>query len=310
MTQPPPLSLGLPVYNGAHLLPDAFASILGQDFADFELIVSDNASTDGSDEVCRDWAARDGRIRYLRHDRNRGASFNHNVCVEEARAGLFKWCSDDDVLRPTFLSRCVQALADDPAAVVAYPRACDIDRDGNLLRERDDHITGVTAPRPADRFRRVLRELRPCFPVFGVVRTDVMRRTGLLGPYTSADRVLLAELALHGPWREVPEHLFLHREHPRRSTYTHPDPRVRAAWFAPDRATRRVLPTWRLLGEYRRAVRRATVPSGDRLRCELEITRWALHRRGALVSEAVHAARRPRPPQGGEAGEPRPSETS
>lgn len=287
MNSPPRVSMGLPVYNGGHLLPDALASLLGQDFDDFELIVSDNGSTDGTEEVCRDWAAQDARIRYVRHDRNRGASFNHNFCVHEARGELFKWCSDDDLLRPTFLGRCVEALAEDPGAVLAYTRACDIDEEGILVRRRGDHITGVTGPRPSDRFRRVLRELRPCFPIFGVVRTSVLRRTGLLGAYTSADRVLLAELALHGPWREVPDHLFLHREHPRRSTYTHADRRVRAAWFDPANRSRRVLPTWRLLSGYRRAVRRAALPPVERLWCEAETARWVFRMRRGLVRDAL-----------------------
>lgn len=286
MTQTPRLTLGLPVYNGARLLPAAFESVLAQEFGDFELIVSDNGSRDDTEQICRDWAARDARIRYVRHDRNRGASFNHNFCVEQARGALFKWCSDDDVLAASFLARCVSALDERPDAVLAYTWAADIGPDGRLVRERDDHITGITG-RPSARFSRVLHAVAPCFPVFGVVRTEVLRRTAMLGRYTSSDRVLLAELALHGPWQEVPERLFLHREHPRRSTHTYPGLRQRAAWFDPRNARRRVMPTWRMLVGYRRAIRRSGVPAAERLRCEREVVRWAVARPGALVREVL-----------------------
>ena len=100
-TAVPRVTIGLPVYNGENYLAEAIDSILGQTFTDFELIISDNASTDRTEEICRRYAAEDDRIRYFRHDRNRGASPNYNFTVEKARGEYFKWAAHDDVLHAT-----------------------------------------------------------------------------------------------------------------------------------------------------------------------------------------------------------------
>src|SRR3974377_1117825 len=100
----PKVSIGLPVYNGENYLRLAIDSILTQDYTDFELIISDNASADATQEICREYTARDCRIRYYRNKINIGASGNYNRVFELARGGLFKWAAHDDVHLPAFLS--------------------------------------------------------------------------------------------------------------------------------------------------------------------------------------------------------------
>ena len=80
----PRVSIGLPVYNGEVYLSGALDTLLGQTFTDLELIISDNASTDRTPEICRSYAARDHRVRYIRHEVNRGVPWNHNFALGQA----------------------------------------------------------------------------------------------------------------------------------------------------------------------------------------------------------------------------------
>ncbi len=133
MTALPKVSIGLPVYNGERHIGELITSVASQSFADFELIVSDNASTDSTGEICRDWASRDGRIRYFRNALNIGAAPNYHQVFRMARADLFKWSAHDDMLGPGFLDSCVAALGGDDRAVLAYTAARQVDGDGNRI---------------------------------------------------------------------------------------------------------------------------------------------------------------------------------
>ena len=99
----PRVSIGLPVYNGENFLEFALDSILGQTFQDFELIISDNASTDATESICRRYAAKDSRIRYYRNPNNQGAAQNYNRVFALARGEYFKWAAHDDVCKPNYL---------------------------------------------------------------------------------------------------------------------------------------------------------------------------------------------------------------
>src|SRR5215207_1517689 len=109
-TDLPRVSVGLPVYNGENYLAEAIDSVLAQTYQNFELIISDNASTDSTEEICRDYAARDRRIRYFREPQNRGAAWNFNHTFELARGEYFKWVAHDDVIGPQYLARTVDQL--------------------------------------------------------------------------------------------------------------------------------------------------------------------------------------------------------
>src|SRR5712672_2829455 len=110
----PRLSIGLPVYNGENFLAESIEALLGQSYEDFELIISDNASTDGTPDICRRYAKQDSRIRYIRQPRNIGSAPNHNVVIERARGELFKHASHDDLYARDLLERCVAALDERP----------------------------------------------------------------------------------------------------------------------------------------------------------------------------------------------------
>src|SRR5246127_6023313 len=118
----PLVSVGLFVYNGERFIEEALQSILKQTFTDFELIISDNASTDRTGEIVKAYAERDNRIRYYRNEKNIGAGWNARRVYELATGKYFKWATADDFLEPDLLRRCVEILESDPGCVAAYTR--------------------------------------------------------------------------------------------------------------------------------------------------------------------------------------------
>lgn len=223
------VSIGVPAYNGEKYLAGALDSLLAQSFKDFEIVISDNASTDRTHEICQAYQIKDPRIRYFRSDRNLGAAWNHNRVVQLSSAPLFKWAACDDLHEPLFLERCVDALYKDPSVVLSHTyvkmidgkgeplrydgqRACFLDRSGGRVPLPDrSHIAEATEPEV--RFRDVLTHAWWCVQCFGVMRRDAFLRTAGHGNYWGADKVFLAELALQGRFHQVLEQLFLQRIH-------------------------------------------------------------------------------------------------
>ena len=113
----PRVSIGIPVYNGGRFIKEAIDSILAQTFEDFELILSDNASTDETEEICKEYATLDRRIRYYRNEENLGAAKNYNRVFELSNGEYFKWASHDDLCAPEYLERCIAALCPPPPGV-------------------------------------------------------------------------------------------------------------------------------------------------------------------------------------------------
>lgn len=284
----PAVSIGLPVYNGARYLSGAIEAILAQTYENFELIICDNASSDETPQICERFARQDPRIRYVRQPRNVGAAANFNQCVVLAGGRYFKWAAHDDLIEPEFLERCVGLLESNPDAVLCQSMVQIIDQDGRAQDAYDPATSGTGSPRPVERFAGRLRT-RWCEDIFGVIRTGALRESGLIGTYPSADRALLAELALRGRFVFVPELLFSNREHVDRSTRggrRHIYSPERYAWFAPD--ARRVLPTWSLLSDYARLIPRHLQARSERLAGYVHLMRWLVGRRLlSLLIEAV-----------------------
>jgi len=284
----PRLSIGLPVYNGEPFLAESLEALLGQTFENFELIISDNASTDGTADICRRYAKQDSRIRYFRQPGNLGCNPNHNFVIEEARGELFKLASDDDLYARDLLKFCVEALDESPDFVLAHSWSAIINPAGAVLN-LVNYPVATDAPRAPDRFRSML------FDGWGdddggVIRTSVLRRVKLYGSYHFADRVFMTEIGLHGPFYQVPDWLWFRREHPgqagmRRSV------RDRCATLDPRRANRLRNPAVRLYAEYiwgyADAIRRAPLSPQDRKECYGHLYRWVASRAFPVVGRIV-----------------------
>ncbi|MBB5786222.1 glycosyltransferase family 2 protein [Jiangella mangrovi] len=298
MTTTPRVSIGVPVYNGGRYLQETLDSLTALTGPDLEIVVSDNGSTDSTEELCRAAAAADERIRYHRSPENRGAAWNYNRVLELATAPLFKWAAADDLCEPTFVARCVELLdAAGPAAVLAYPRTTLIDESSAVAGELDDDDLDLRARRPSDRIGQLLRHRVEWHPVFGVVRTDVLRRTPGIGAYPSADISLLAELSLYGQFHQVPERLFLRRYHDERSIAAGPSFKEQVAWYNPKARAKLVLPQVKLTKELLAGVRRVPLQPGEKARAaRMVLQRWALphwrHIGGELKLAARDLARR------------------
>jgi glycosyltransferase involved in cell wall biosynthesis len=273
----PRLTLGLPVYNGERFLAASLDALLAQTFTDFELIISDNCSTDRTGEIARQYEAKDSRVRYVRHSQNRGSTFNHNFVIEQSRGEFFKWVSHDDLYAPDLLQRCIDALDSRPEIVLAHAWTAFIDESGRITDQIDYALT-TDVPDPVTRFRSVLYT-DGGDDIYGVIRMSVLTRVAPFGSYHWADRTFVGELALHGPFHNVPDFLYFRRDHPTRTSRVGRDNiRLRCARLDPARASRWRNPTVRLVGEYLlayvSAIWRAPIGAADRMRCMKELAIW------------------------------------
>ncbi len=270
----PRLSVGLAVFNGERFLSQAIDSILGQSFNDFELIISDNASTDRTAEICRAYAASDRRIRYHRNSINIGGANNENWTFTAARGEYFRWAAHDDVCAPGLFEKCIEVLDRNPDVVLSYPLVTEIDSAGHPLRMLAGG--GATTGRPHERFRRLMKLDHHCVESYGVIRSVALRQTRLQQNYTDSDRTLLAELALQGRFYELPEPLFFRRIHPGKSTVVYPDWRERMVWFDASYRTRIALPHWLQFVDYLKTIGRARLQVRERARCYVHMIPWLL----------------------------------
>jgi glycosyltransferase involved in cell wall biosynthesis len=284
----PRVSVGIPVYNGERYVAQSIESILSQTFGDFELIISDNASTDATERICKEYAAKDGRVRYYRSEQNRGASWNHNRVVELARAEFFRWQCHDDYAAPTLIERCLAVVEGDPAVVLCYPQFVRVDKEGGQLGVKSSRVTGRATP--DERFRSMIYRRDSCEEIYGITRTAVIRKTALLGPYSNSDDTFLAELILHGEFREVPEPLFFYRIHQAQSTQAYPNRTERMAWFKTSAGTRFSLPSVKLLLGYVSLVSGSPVDLSEKIRCYSALCGWAWHFRD-WFTEDLHVIR-------------------
>ncbi len=272
----PKVSIGLPVYNGEKYLEEALDSILAQTFQDFELIISDNASTDRTQEICLKYAENDQRIRYSRNAKNLGAAPNHNLVFQLAKGEYFKWAGYDDKIAPEFLSKCVEVLDKNSDAVLCMPQTSLIDEHGQYLGDFDYEADGEL-PDPGERFRNFTLKNKSGNYIYALMRVDSIAKTSPHGSYPSSDLVFIAELALYGPYHIVSEPLYFRRIHAEQSTKGSLQvERSRVAWFDSSLEGRIVIPKWRCLFGYIKAVNRAPLNVSKRFYCYRQIIRWAL----------------------------------
>jgi glycosyltransferase involved in cell wall biosynthesis len=267
----PRVSVGIPVYNGEKHLQTAVDSVLEQDYNDFELIISDNASTDHTAEICRRYAATDKRVRYFRSDVNIGVTGNFNRVFALARGEFFKWLPSDDQCYPTLLRRCVEIFDQAPSSVaLVFPFCETMDERGDPLGDLIEDVK-TRSSKPYQRLRKVLLKRASAQTLLGLIRSEHLRRTGLRGSYVMEDMGLLAELSMVGQFWEVPEVLFRFRIHPGNAIKTHKTTRSHLIWLDPANETKRVVlsPHVQLFLEAFRSVWRVRLRPVDRVMCWL-----------------------------------------
>jgi polysaccharide pyruvyl transferase WcaK-like protein/glycosyltransferase involved in cell wall biosynthesis len=302
MSAVPRLSIGLPVYNGEEYVAESLDALLGQTYGDFELIISDNASTDGTADICRRYEKKDSRIRYIRQPRNIGANPNHNFVFQQSHGELFKWASADDVYAPTLLQCCIDALDEHRDVVLAHSWTAAIDGAGKLTQALE-YPLATDSLRAPKRFRSILLGCSGLFDSgdgddrkviqtdnvgviraddqYGVIRANVLRRVAPAASYYHADRIIVLEIALHGLFHQTPEWLYFRRDHPGRAAHA-PTARTFCAALDPRRSDRLRHPVARLYAEYMwgfaAAIQRAPLSHADRRECYHYLAQWVANR--------------------------------
>jgi glycosyltransferase involved in cell wall biosynthesis len=257
----PLVAIGVPVYNGGRFLATALDSLLAQTLEDLEIVISDNASTDETEAICREYAARDARIRYVRQSRNIGANPNWNAVRQMARGTYFKWASANDRCEPGFVAACVNVLEEREDVVLCYPETRLIDEDGRELQVYDDPLY-TDSDDPAERFFEILDVMALNNAFNGVVRAQALAEAGDLKAYFGSDLPLMAALALRGKLHRLPDPLFHRRIGPRsHSTLRRKSGESREYHYTEDRLL------MRQYGDYFRAV--ATAPLAAPLKARL-----------------------------------------
>jgi glycosyltransferase involved in cell wall biosynthesis len=217
MSKAPLITIGVPAFNSAAHIGLTLEGLLSQSFSDFELIVSDNASTDGTREIVEGYIRRDARVRYERQPFNIGANPNYAVLVTRARGQFFKWSSASDWCAPTFLERCKNELVTHEDVVLAVPRTRLFQKSLQSSVDYPDDIE-VLDDTPYARLVRLTSTLALNNAMNGLIRTAALRRTRLMERYIGADCVLMGHLALLGKFRLIEEPLFYRRMEPETAT--------------------------------------------------------------------------------------------
>jgi glycosyltransferase involved in cell wall biosynthesis len=294
------VAIGMPVWNGEPFLSDAIESILAQTYGDLELVISDNASTDDTAEICHSYAKRDTRIQYIKQGKNIGANPNYNLVFHRSSGEYFKWAAHDDVLAPEFIQECVKVLDDDKDVVLCSPATVLINEDGSPVRYSPQHKdmvdnygtlwrvsheknAGVMSADPVERFAAVLRDTHLCFQIFGLIRRSALERTSLQPSYYGAAKALLAELSLLGRYHLLEASLFYRRCHPGQSS-SGQSRRDLVIWSS-GRKSQILSPQMRMMAAYVRAALSARLTPAQKSRCISVIGRRALTR-GLGVAEA------------------------
>jgi hypothetical protein len=290
MKTSPLVSVGMPVFNGERYVSLAIESILGQTHRNLELLVSDNASSDATESIVREYQRRDGRVRYLRSPVNRGGVWNRNRLVGQASGQYFMWADHDDVRHPEYVARCLEVLAGRPDVVLCYSATRDIDEEGCPL-PREEIRLRLDSPDARQRFGDVVALEHLCEPCFGLMQASLVKEIGGIGNYADSDRVFLAKLSLRGRGVRLPEELFFRRAHAGQSTRLYPSRQQRTAgWCDPTKIGAITFPHAREWLDLVSVASRAPLPWRVRARCVGAMMMWCVRYRRRLWGDVREVA--------------------
>jgi glycosyltransferase involved in cell wall biosynthesis len=196
----PFVSIGMPIYNEEKFLEASVASILNQDYDNFELIISDNASSDKTELICLELAQKDSRIKYIRNDINIGAIANFSQVFDLATGEYFMFAGGHDLWSLDFIKNCLKTLQEFPSSVLAFPSTI-------WINEADQPISKETPfydTRGFDVISRYLFVLwGPMNPVYGLIRMDALKKVRVDIQMLGGDLIILIELSFLGQFAYV-----------------------------------------------------------------------------------------------------------
>lgn len=259
------VSIGIPVFNGEKYLSESVESILSQTFGDYEIIISDNASTDRTADISQQFASKYRQIKYFRQPKNVGAVANFNRCFKLASGEYFRWQADDDLIHPDFLKTCVEVLDRKPEVVLVFPATQMVSADRKPL-EVHRVAANTQDPDPIQRFSNLmLSQEEQHHELFGLIRSKALHKTSLLQGHAASERALLAQLALQGPFKQLSEPLLICRRHPEQSSWILTTPHERLSWQDTDENHRTSFPQWSAFKDFQLALLKSSLPASSKL---------------------------------------------
>lgn len=284
--------IGLPVYNGQRYLGAAIESHLSQSFGDFDLVISDNGSTDATPDICADYAREDNRITYLRSPENRGILWNHRRVFEaiESPNQYFRWAGGDDIMGPGLLQAMVEVLNTRPEVEAVVPDTKNIDEHGKIVGSMARTLDLQSAD-VLERARNVLTANYQHVIAYGLLRASTLRLMRTRPDYVGWDPVFIWELVLRGQMVQPAGSALLRRFHSGSISHVKTAKEMRK-WVEPSSRAGMNFPHWTWAYERARALIASPLSTRDRLRIGALLARATMWQRGALVRDLTQAARR------------------
>lgn len=282
----PRVSIAVPTYNCEKYIAQSLESLLGQSYGDFELVISDNASTDNTEAVCRKYAAQDTRVRYVRRGENIGGPGNFRYVFSLCSGEYHKWSTADDHWHPDFLKEAVAVLDQKPDVVLCYPKTRKIDLEGATLSDYDDRLHLIDDS-PRIRFRQLYERIGLCNAHLGLIRREPMLKTRLIAAHKASDVDFLAEMALLGKFWLLPDIRFFRRFHPESSSWDRGNVEHQRKYYDPKSKSGASADSWRRFGFQFDMVWRSPIGVMDKLALSKDLGRRARHERHALSRELL-----------------------
>jgi glycosyltransferase involved in cell wall biosynthesis len=283
----PLISVGMPVYNGGPYIAQAIQSVLDQSDGNFELVISDNASTDNTEKICREFAKNDNRIVYMRNKTNIGAAKNYNNVFKHTKAPYFRWHNADDLCDRRSHELCLSVLMKKPDTVLCYGKTQTIDGKGKIIEPYDDNLN-LQQNKASERFKAFLKQVGLTNVIYGLMRRSAVEKTQLMGngSYYASDINFMAEMTLHGKFYELPETLFYRRMHESCSSWDRKDDTVQLTFWKGKNESFR-LPTLKKYLAYLKAIYSSPNNLLEKFEMQRTILRRMIWMRRDIVAEIL-----------------------
>ena len=258
----PLISVGMPVYNEEKYLRDSVESILNQDYNNFELIISDNASLDKTEQICLELTRKNNRIKYIRNRNNIGAIENFYQVFREANGEYFMFAGGHDLWSHNFMSNCLKALQDSPKTVLSFSSTVWIDEYNNKIN-KESSFYDTRGCDPVTRFLYVL--WGPMNPIYGLIRMDALNKVRINIQILGADLIILSELSFLGQFAYIPDAIWHRRmingEEPRKQKIE----RYKRNLFSKSNILSNILPHIKIPFELLRSIFKAKMSLKDKI---------------------------------------------
>jgi glycosyltransferase involved in cell wall biosynthesis len=210
------MCFGMTLYNKSKYLPEAIESLLNQTYSDFYLVALDDCSTDETEEIMREYEAKDERISYFRNKTRKGMIDSWRKAFFKAlelhNPYYFAWASDHDRWHGEWLSQHIDTLNTYPKVVLAYPETISISEEGEALNIEHPHAFETYGMSDLDHLYHLCTgRSSPGYAVYGLFRVKALLKAGVLRRVVMPDRLLMTEIGAYGAIKQISQKLWFRR---------------------------------------------------------------------------------------------------